>query len=78
MEHISGADVSNVGFQILTVDVMNYSIFCNIMPCIPLKVSRRYRGAFRSKACCLLRAGSFLFLFFNPENGGEMFLRNVG
>jgi hypothetical protein len=29
-------------------------------------------------ACRLLRADFFLGLFFDPENGGNIFLRNVG
>jgi hypothetical protein len=29
-------------------------------------------------ACYLLHAGFLLGLFFGPENGGDMFLRNVG
>jgi hypothetical protein len=30
------------------------------------------------QACCLLHAGLLLGLYFDPENGGDMFLRNVG
>jgi hypothetical protein len=29
-------------------------------------------------SCHLLQAGFFLGLFVNPEDGGDMFLRNVG
>jgi hypothetical protein len=28
-------------------------------------------------ACCLLHAGFLLGLLFSPENGGDMFLRNL-
>jgi hypothetical protein len=28
-------------------------------------------------ACCLLHAGFLLILFFNPEDGGVMFLQNA-
>jgi hypothetical protein len=31
-----------------------------------------------SFACCLLHAGFLLGLIFNPEDGGDMILRNVG
>jgi hypothetical protein len=30
-----------------------------------------------SSACYLLQAGFLLGLFFDPENGGDMFLLNV-
>jgi hypothetical protein len=29
-------------------------------------------------ACCLLHAGLLLGLFFDPEDGRDVFLRNVG
>jgi hypothetical protein len=28
-------------------------------------------------ACCQLRAGFLVGYFFNPENGGNMFLQNI-
>jgi hypothetical protein len=31
-----------------------------------------------SSACYLFHAGSLLDLFFDPEDGGDMFLRKVG
>jgi hypothetical protein len=60
---------------------------------IRLKVNRRFGGTCHlqtqgrrikpwkkpawSSACYLLRADFLLGLFFNPENGGDMLLRNV-
>jgi hypothetical protein len=37
----------HVGFEVLTVVDMKSSIFCNITPCSPLKVSRRFGGTCR-------------------------------
>jgi hypothetical protein len=31
-----------------------------------------------SSSCYLLHSGFFLGLFFNPEDGGDMFLLNIG
>jgi hypothetical protein len=36
-----------VGFEVLTPVVMESSIFCDITPCNPLKVNRRFRGTCR-------------------------------
>jgi hypothetical protein len=48
-------------------------IFCDITPCSPLKFNRRFGGS----ACYLIHAGFLLGLFFDPENGSDIFLRNV-
>jgi hypothetical protein len=65
----------------------------NITSCIPLKVSRRFGGTFRlhfqDRIIILAinwresmwkaeQVGSSLDLFFNPEDGGDMFPLNVG
>jgi hypothetical protein len=47
---------------------MRSSVFWNIRPCNPAKENR--------SACYLLHA-DFLLLF-NPEDGGNMLLRNFG
>jgi hypothetical protein len=63
-----------VGFEVLTEVVMKTSIFWDITPCSPLKDNRRFRGALL--ATCF-HAGFLLGLFFNPEDGGDMFLQNM-
>jgi hypothetical protein len=46
--------------------VMKSSRFWDIMPCIALKVT------------CLFCAAFLLDLLLTPEDGGDMFLQNVG
>jgi hypothetical protein len=41
------------------------------------KISQARNQREGSYACHLLHAGFFLRLFFDPEDGGDMFLRNV-
>jgi hypothetical protein len=67
---------------------MNSSILWDKAQCRPLKVNRRFKGTYRFHLQCqrinqernqhesryLLHAGFFLGLFFEPENGGDMFL----
>jgi hypothetical protein len=67
----------SVGFGVLTAIVMKSSIFWDITPCSQLKVDRRF-GASNDFACYLLYAGFLLGPLFNPEDIGDMFLRNVG
>jgi hypothetical protein len=49
---------------------MKISIFWDIMLCSLLKVKQRF-------ACYLLHAGLFLDIFFNTEDGGDIFRRIV-
>jgi hypothetical protein len=85
-------EYSYVRFEILKAVVMKSSIFWDITPCSPLKTNRRFRGTCRlhlqgriSRArnqrallATCFHAGFLSGLFFNPEDGGDMFLRNVG
>jgi hypothetical protein len=80
-----------VGFEVLTAVVMKSTIFWDIMPCSPLKVDQRFRGTYhlhfqgrrisqanRAPLATCFHAGFLLGLFFDPEDGGDMLLRNVG
>jgi hypothetical protein len=49
--------------------LMKSSVFWDIMPCRLLKAG---------SACYLLYAGFFFGLFFDPEDGSGILLRNVG
>jgi hypothetical protein len=85
---------SSVGFvrsEFLTAVVMKSYIFWDITSCGPLKINRCFGGTCRlnlhdrrirqekiGKAFYLLHAGFLLDLFFAPEVGGDLFLRNVG
>jgi hypothetical protein len=66
-----------IGFEVLAAVVMKSSIFQDTMPCRPLKSNRRFGGKCL-KASYLFHTGFLLGLFFDPEVGGDMFLRNVG
>jgi hypothetical protein len=61
--------------------VAKISIFWDVIPCSWLKVNRYFgehvASIFRvktNKACYLLHAGFLLALFFDLEDGGNMFL----
>jgi hypothetical protein len=72
----------NVGFEVLTAVVMKGTIFWDITPCSPLKVNRHFMS-YQSSGLKVSQARNqhdtlFFFLsFFDPEYGGDMFLRNV-
>jgi hypothetical protein len=77
---------SCVGFEVFTAVVMKSTIFWDVTPCCLLSCNRRFGGTYRlhlqgqaggKLATCLL-AGSCWNYFFGPEDGGDMFLRNVG
>jgi hypothetical protein len=64
---------NNAGVEVLTAVVIKGSVFWDITPSSGLKNKPRKNQAF-----CLLYAGFLLGLFFDFEDGGDMFLRNVG
>jgi hypothetical protein len=55
---------------------MSYSLW-NVTPCRPLKVNRRRLHLQGRTASYLPHAGFCLGLFFEPENRGDIFFRNV-
>jgi hypothetical protein len=62
-----------VGFEVPTAMDTKNTILWDITLCRPSRVNR----CFCSFATCF-QAGFFLSLFFDPEDGGDMYLRNVG
>jgi hypothetical protein len=76
--------------EVLIAVVMKSSIFWDITPCSPMKAYRSFGGIYhvsfsglkskqnkRSSTPFLFRVGFLIALLFNPEDGGDMFLRNV-
>jgi hypothetical protein len=66
-----------VGIEVLTAVVTKSPIFWDITPCSTLKVNRSFVEHVTS-IFWLLHDGFFLGLLFDPDDGGDMFLRNVG
>jgi hypothetical protein len=64
-----------VGFEILTAVVMKSSVFWDMTPCSPLKVKQNSRIRWQAATC--FHAGFFVGLFFDLEDGGDMFFRTV-
>jgi hypothetical protein len=63
---IFAINYGHVGFEVFTAVVVKSAIFWDVTPFSPLSVNRRFGG----KSCSAY--------FFDPEDGGDMFLRNVG
>jgi hypothetical protein len=60
---------------------MKSYIFWDLTPCIPSKVNCRFGGTCRRNIQALaicFHAGFLPGLFFDLQDGGGMFLRNVG
>jgi hypothetical protein len=82
----------SVRFEVLTAVVMKSTLFWDITPCSPVHVNRRFGETYRlhiqgrrisrarnqRKSRRFFHAGILLRLFFDPEDGGDIFLRNVG
>jgi hypothetical protein len=68
---------SCAGFEVLTAVVIKSYIFWDITPCSLLKINRRFGRTYALLATCF-HAGFLLGLFFGREDGGDMFLRNIG
>jgi hypothetical protein len=66
----AGNSIADIGYDVLTAVVMKSYIFWDITPRSPLKVNQYFH------TICFARF--LLGLFFNPECGGNMFLRNDG
>jgi hypothetical protein len=75
-DSLDGQEISYVGFKVPTALVMKSIIFWNITPCSPLSVNRRFGGTYRLPPAFTLVSYSGYLL--DLEDGGDMFLRNVG
>jgi hypothetical protein len=53
---------------------MKSSVFWDVTPCSPLKANRRFEGKYFLQLATCFQAGFLLGLFFDPEDGGDMFL----
>jgi hypothetical protein len=72
----------HVGFKVLTAVVLKSSVFCDITSCSQLKVIRRFgvtcRLHLQGRRILEAKTSMKVGLFFYPEEGGDIFLRNVG
>jgi hypothetical protein len=71
----SFADKSQELFEVFTTVVMKSIIFWDITQCTPLKATDVSEEHI---VLATFHAGFLPGPFFGPEDGGDMFLRNVG
>jgi hypothetical protein len=70
--------LSQVGFEVLTTVVMKSPAFCDIRPSTDIS-EKHVASIFRDEASLLPASYRFLAWFiFDPEDGGDMLLRNIG
>jgi hypothetical protein len=73
---------TNAGLQILIAVIVKNSIFWDITPCGLLEVKNQCSGTkskpIKKPGFCLLYPGYLFGLLFDAEDGGDMFLRNIG
>jgi hypothetical protein len=72
-----------VGFEVFTAVVMKSIIFWDMTPCSPLSVNRRFGGTYRlhlqgRRNKFSKKPASKQVALFDPEDGGDMFLRKIG
>jgi hypothetical protein len=69
-------------FEVITAVVMKCPVFWDITPSSPLVVNWRFGGTCRLhlqvRSRGIWHSGFLLSLLFDPEDGGSIFLRNVG
>jgi hypothetical protein len=74
--------ISVVRFEVLIAVVMIITILWDMTPCSQLKTTdvseKHIASIFRSLLATYFQSGCLLGLFFDPEDGGYIFLRNVG
>jgi hypothetical protein len=81
--------ITFVGFEVLTAVAMKSSVFWDIAPCSSVKVNRRFGYGLNLQVRRISQvrnqheagskegSGLFLGLLFDPDDGGDMSLRNV-
>jgi hypothetical protein len=73
-------NIHYIRFEILIAVVMGIYISWDIIPCSPLEVNWRFGETFKAGPLLAIYFYSCLLigLIIDPENGGEIFLREVG